>query len=347
MSTLRSGTAIDLGASTLRVRRGAGSPVASMPARVVLEDQDTIFAMGEDAVAMEGRTWGALKLCRPTSGGTVADQRVTQIMVRTLMRESGRARLTYGGRVGVCVSPAVTDLGAAALRQLCRDVGFSDVRLVPQALAAAVGAGIAVNTPYASVLVDLGAEHTSAALVVYGRVIASRSTRMGGDALDALLLRHLREEHQVVIGAAAAQTVKTTLRGARETVSVRGQDAVTARPRGLMLPLGELHEVLLPRAVAAVCDQVTAVLAGCPVEMAADVYERGIVLTGGGARLHGLVEAVRAESDLPVHVVEDCELIAVKGTQMLMDAGWAGVDRSALRAAALAAGELEPEPVAS
>ncbi len=371
MAQFRSSAAIDLGAATLRLRRGADAPVAEMVARAVLDEDGSVFAIGDSALVMEGRTWGALRICRPTSGGTVADQQVAQMMLRHMLRDTGRGRYSYGGRMGVCVSAAVTDLGVAALKQLCRDAGFTDVRLVPQALAAAVGAGIPVDTPYATVIVDLGAEHTSASLLVCGRVIASRSTRFGGDALDGLVSRYLREEHQLVVSAAAAQQVKIALSGpvdggepgdgerdgdradgagsvqvdrADATVALRGQNAVTGRPRGLVLPVRELHDLLLPRAVSAVCDQVTAVLAGCPVEMSADIFERGLVLTGGGAKLRGLVEAVRAEVDLPVHVADECEHAAVLGTQRLMQDNWAGLDRSALRATTLSLTGADPDP---
>ncbi|MHA6758522.1 rod shape-determining protein [Streptacidiphilus sp. PAMC 29251] len=349
MAQFRSCAAIDLGAATLRLRRGADVPVAETVARAVLDEDGTVFAMGDDALVMEGRTWGAMRLCRPTAGGTVADHDVTLLMLRSMLRDAGRGRYSYGGRVGVCISAAVTDLGTAALKQLCRDAGFTDVRLVPQALAAAVGAGIPVDTPYASVIVDLGAEHTSAALLVCGRVIASRSTRFGGDALDAVVARYLREEYQLVVSAGAAQQVKTALSlpGADDTVPVRGQNAATGRPRGFSLPVQELRELLLPRAVAAVCDQVTAVLLGCPVEMSADIFERGLVLTGGAARLHGLEEAVRVEADLPVHVADDCERVAVLGAQRLMADNWAGLDRSAFRATTLSGADLEPEPAAA
>ena len=356
MAQFRSSAAIDLGAATLRLRRGADAPVSEMVARAVLDEDGSVFAMGDDALVMEGRTWGALRICRPTAGGTVADQQVALMMLRHMLQRTGRGRYSYGGRMGVCVSAAVTDLGVAALKQLCRDAGFTDVRLVPQALAAAVGSGIPVDTPYATVIVDLGAEHTSASLLVCGRVIASRSSRFGGDALDQLVARYLREEHQLVVSAGAAQAVKTALSGPPEgedgekqksppdTVALRGQNAATGRPRGLVLPVSELHDLLLPRAVAAVCDQVTAVLAGCPVEMSADIFERGLVLTGGGAKLRGLVEAVRTEVDLPVHVADECEHAAVLGTQRLMQDNWAGLDRSALRATTLSLTGAEPDP---
>ena len=358
MAQFRSSAAIDLGAATLRLRRGADAPVSEMVARAVLDEDGSVFAMGDDALVMEGRTWGALKICRPTAGGTVADQQVALLMLRHMLRDTGRGRYSYGGRMGVCVSAAVTDLGVAALKQLCRDAGFTDVRLVPQALAAAVGAGIPVDTPYATVIVDLGAEHTSASLLVCGRVIASRSTRFGGDALDQLVARYLREEHQLVVSAGAAQQVKTALSrepGDAEAgddsgvtpdgmVALRGQNAATGRPRGLLLPVEELHELLLPRAVTAVCDQVTAVLAGCPVEMSADIFERGLVLTGGGAKLRGLAEAVRTEVDLPVHTADECEHAAVLGTQRLMQDNWAGLDRAALRATTLSLTGADPEP---
>jgi rod shape-determining protein MreB len=354
VAQFRSSAAIDLGAATLRLRRGADAPVSEMVARAVLDEDGSVFALGDDALIMEGRTWGALRICRPTAGGTVADQQVALMMLRSMLRDTGRGRYSYGGRMGVCVSAAVTDLGVAALMQLCRDAGFTDVRLVPQALAAAVGSGIAVDTPYATVIVDLGAEHTSASLLVCGRVIASRTSRFGGDALDQLIARHLREEYQLVVSAGAAQQVKTALSNPPEgedgepvapcgTVALRGQNAATGRPRGLVLPVRELHELLLPRAVAAIADQVTAVLAGCPVEMSGDIFERGLVLTGGGARLRGLVEAVRMEVDLPVHVADECEHAAVLGTQRLMQDNWAGLDRSALRATTLSLAGAEPD----
>ncbi|MFC1419400.1 rod shape-determining protein [Streptacidiphilus cavernicola] len=355
MARFRSSAAIDLGAATLRLRRGTDAPVSEMVARAVLDEDGSVFAMGDDALVMEGRTWGALRMCRPTAGGTVADQQVAQLMLRHMLRDTGRGRYSYGGRMGVCVSAAVTDLGVAALKQLCRDAGFTDVRLVPQALAAAVGSGIPVDTPYATVIVDLGAEHTSAALLVCGRVIASRSTRFGGDALDQLVARYLREVHQLVVSSAAAQQVKIALSRTRGddgadggvssagTVTLRGQNAATGRPRGLALPVEELHELLLPRAVAAVCDQVTAVLAGCPVEMSADIFDRGLVLTGGGAKLRGLADAIRAEVDLPVHFADECEHAAVLGTQRLMRDNWAGLDRAALRATTLSLTGAEPD----
>jgi rod shape-determining protein MreB len=357
VAQFRSSAAVDLGASTLRLSRGANVPVMSMVARAVLDEQGEVFAVGKDARLMDGRTWGAMRICRPTADGTVAEHQVAQLMLRTMLRDSGRGRYSYGGRMGVCVSAGVTDLGVVALHQVCRDVGFTDVRLVPHALAAAVGAGIPVDTPYASVIVDLGAEHTSASLLVCGRVIASRSSRVGGDALDQVVARHLREEYQLVVSASAAQDVKNALStsaspaGSRGTVTLRGQNAATGRPRGQVLSVAELHELLVPRAVAAIRDQVTAVIAGCPVEMAGDVFERGVVLIGGGARLRGLVDAVRAELDLPVHIADDCERLAVKGAQRLMDDDWAGLDRAALRTTAMALTdlvsvepELEPEP---
>jgi len=300
--------AIDLGtANTLVFVRGEGI-VASEPSVVAVDTlSGAVHAVGEEAQRMIGRTPATITAVRPLRHGVIADFEVTEKMLRHFM---GRVRGSrhVRPRVMMCAPSGITDVERRALTEACKAAGARSVHLIEEPLAAAIGAGLAIEEPRANVVVDVGGGTSEVAVISLGGIVVSRSLRVGGYDLDDAAAAWLRNTHGLAIGETTAERVKLEVGSVAPDrtdghCKVRGRDPVSGLPRQVDVASEELRQALEARVVEIVAE-VKAALENTPPELASDVLQRGIVLAGGGALLRGFAARLERETNVPTRLAE-------------------------------------------
>jgi rod shape-determining protein MreB and related proteins len=316
--TLGRDLAIDLGtANTLVYERGRGV-VLDEPSVVAVEAGSTrLLAAGTRAKEMLGRTPGHVRAIRPLQDGVVSDADVTERMLRYFVDQVRPSRLVRP-RMVVCVPSEVTGVERRALEDAAVRSGARRVYVIEEPMAAAIGADLPVNDTAASMVVDLGGGTTDVAVISLGGIVTSRSLRVGGDEIDEAIIAHVKAEYSLLLGERSAEDIKVATGSAfplREEVStrVRGRDLVTGLPRTVTIASPEVRRAI-EGPVIQIVDLVRATLDVCPPELAGDVLDRGITLTGGGALLRGLDERLRHELGVPVRVADDPLRAVVRGS---------------------------------
>ncbi|MFG3253364.1 rod shape-determining protein [Streptomyces sp. NPDC048172] len=298
---------IDLGtANTLVYARGHGV-VLDEPSVVAIDSRSgKVLAVGAEARDAVGRTPGSITATRPLKGGVITDFEATEGMLRHFIRAArggkgpGRGRAP---RVVVCVPSGVTGVERRAVLQTAARAGARSVRLIEEPMAAAIGAGLPVHEARGSMVVDIGGGSTEIAIISLGGMVATRSARVAGDALDAAIAAYVEREFAIAVGERTAEEIKMSL-GGDEPVRVRGRDKHTGMPKVVELTEEEILEAV-EKPLQAIVDAVRGAFDDCPPELYGDVMERGIVLTGGGALLHGLDERLVKETGMPVVVADE------------------------------------------
>lgn len=317
---------VDLGtASVLVYVRGRGIVVHEPSVVALDENQEKVLAVGQAAREMLGRTPGHIVAVRPLRNGVIAYYEVTELMLRYFLRKALGQWTFIRPRVVACVPSAVTDVERRAIVEACRHAGAREVHLISEPMAAAVGAGIDVEEPRGNMVVDVGGGTTDIAVLSLGSEVVSDSLRVAGDHMDEAVVRFLKRQHNMVIGERTAEdlklqigTVDPAADESLENTAVRGQDSVTGLPRTVEVRPGELRAALM-EPVGAIMEAVRAVLERTPPELAADIYERGIVMTGGGALLKGFDRVMSQSFGLPVHLAEDPITCVARGTGRVLD----------------------------
>lgn len=299
---------IDLGtANTLVYERGRGV-VLDEPS-VVAVDTHTgkVLAVGARARQAVGRTPGSITATRPLKGGVITDFEATEGMLRHFIRAArdsgGRGGRGRSPRVVVCVPSGVTGVERRAVVQTASRAGARSVRLIEEPIAAAIGAGLPVHEARGSMVVDIGGGSTEIAVISLGGMVVSRSARVAGDALDAALAGYIEREFAIAVGERTAEEIKLSY-GSGDFVPVRGRDRTTGMPKLIHLAPEEIAEAV-ERPVRSIVEAVQAACEACPPELYGDIMERGLVLTGGGALLHGLDQRLAAETGMPVTVADE------------------------------------------
>lgn len=312
--------AIDLGSATLRILARHGQRVLRTPTVAALDFEGRICARGAVAIALQGRRPDLLRLVRPVSQRSVADPLLAAHLLRSALREvSGDARGKHFAYATVCVPDRMGGLQTDALLDVCASAGLRRVRLVSKSLAAAAGSGVPMAEPAGALVVDVGAERTSAALLSFGDVIASGSVGVGGQDVDTGLMRLLRRRYGLLICAAEAERTKVLIGSAEGgTVPVRGQDLLRGLPDTRDVPVEELARVPLAT-YDSVTRHVLSLLSDGPPKLVEDVHERGVVLCGEGARLHGLADRLRERLQIPVHIPDEPGDVGVHGAWDVSD----------------------------
>jgi rod shape-determining protein MreB len=300
--------AVDLGtANTLVFLRGSGIVVLE-PSVVALDNQSgTVHAVGDEAQRMIGRTPASITAMRPLRHGVIADFEVTEEMLRQFMSRVHRSRFAHP-RVMMCAPSGITDVEQRALREACIAAGARSVHLIEEPLAAAIGAGLPISEPSASVVVDVGGGTSEMAVISLGGIVVSRSLRTGGYDLDEAVAAWMRREHGLAIGEPTAERVKLEVGGVEPdttdaTTEVTGRDPVTGLPRKVDVTSAEMRKALEPT-VAEIVAAVTDALERTPPELSADIPDRGVLLAGGGALLRGFAERLQRETNVPVGIAE-------------------------------------------
>lgn len=301
--------AIDLGTANVVVYARGRGVVVDEPAVVAVDRRrEAVIAVGREAKRMTGRTPPAIDTVRPLRGGVIADIENTERLLRELIGRAHAGRRLGKPRLVVAVPSGLTGVERRAVQDCCAAAGARAVHLVEEPLAAAIGAGLPVQEPFGSMVVDVGGGTTETAIISLGGMVSTNSARVGGDQLDAAVVAHLRKEYSLTIGDTTAEELKIAAGsafpgGEPRSCDVRGRDLVSGLPRTVTVT-GEEVRAAIGDPVAEIVDTVTLTLDTCPPELAGDVMDRGITLTGGGALLRGLDERLRHETRLPVHLVE-------------------------------------------
>ncbi len=310
--------AVDLGtANTLVYVRGEGI-VLDEPSVVAVNVIDgTPLAVGSEARRMIGRTPGHILATRPLKEGVIADFEVCEKMLRYFIQQVHSRRWSKP-RMVICVPSGVTGVERRAVQEAAEYAGArSPTYVIEEPVAAAIGAGLDIAAPSGSMIVDIGGGTTEVAVISLGGVVASQSSRIGGDELDEAIGQFMKKEHGLSIGVRAAEEIKIALGSAvpltRDSrAEVRGRDLMTGLPRPVAVSTAEVREAL-EEPVASIVDAVKVTLDRTPPELAADIMEHGITLAGGGALLVGLPELIHAETGMPVRLAPDPLLAVVLG----------------------------------
>jgi rod shape-determining protein MreB len=314
LGILSTDLAIDLGtANTLVYATGRGV-VVDEPSVVATQKGPTgltgkVLAVGGAAKEMVGRTPGNIVAIRPLKDGVIADFEVTEAMLRHFITQAVGRRSFSHPRVVVCIPFGITEVEKRAVQESARSAGAREVLLVPEPMAAAIGAGLPVLDPLGSMIVDIGGGTTEVAVISLGGIATSQSLRVAGDAMDEAILAWVRRRHNCLIGERTAEAVKLQIGCAapppsRLVMAVRGRDITNGTPRQVELSGEDVAEALSD-CVAQIIEAVRTTLEKTPPELSADIIDQGIVLAGGGALLRQLDEVIRDATGLPVVVAED------------------------------------------
>lgn len=318
--------AIDLGtANTLVSVRGQGI-VINEPSVVAIEKQDQrVLAVGADAKEMLGRTPGSIIAMRPLKDGVIADFDVTEAMLRYFISRAQGKRMPWHPkpRVVVCVPSGVTSVEKRAVFEATITAGARQAFLIEEPMAAAVGAGLPVDSPTGSMVVDIGGGTTEVAVISMGGIVNATSIRIAGDAFDAAVVQYAKTHYNIAIGERTAEEIKITIGSAAPLVEevdveVRGRDLLSGLPRTVRIESEDVREAL-EEPIAKMIQAVKDTLDETPPDLASDLMEYGITLTGGGGMLRGLDERLRAEIGVPVHVSETALINVVEGCAMVLE----------------------------
>jgi len=302
--------AVDLGtANTLVYLRGKGV-LLDEPSVVAMNTHTReVLAVGHEAKQMIGRTPDGITAIRPLKDGVIADFDASEQMLRYFIQQVHRRRYFAKPRLVVCVPSGITTVEQRAVKEAGYLAGARQVFIVEEPMAAAIGAGLPVHEPTGNMIVDVGGGTTEVAVISLGGLVTTLSVRTAGDALDQAIVNHMKKQHSLMLGDRTAEEVKMTLGSAfpvadEPEAEVRGRDMVSGLPRSVRMSSAEIRQAL-EEPVHAIVDAVRATLDNTPPELAGDIMDRGIVLTGGGALLAGLDERIRLETGMPVHIAHD------------------------------------------
>ncbi|MEX2228342.1 MAG: rod shape-determining protein [Dehalococcoidia bacterium] len=316
---------IDLGTANVLVFEHGKGIVIDEPSVVAITERDnTVVAVGDDARAMIGRHPGSIQVIRPMRDGVIADYLITEAMLRYFIgRVIGRFNLVRP-EVMICVPVGVTGVEQRAVRDAAEAAGARrPAQLIPEPLAAAIGAEIPVGSPRGHMIIDIGGGRTEAAVISMFGIVASESVRVAGDRLDDAIVQYVKRRHNLVIGERTAEEVKIAIGSALpdehdRSTDVRGRDQITGLPRTVTVRASEVTQAIQEQ-LAAIVQTARRVLERTPPELASDVIDRGIVLTGGGALLRHLDDLLMHETGVPVHIAEEPLRCVAKGAGAALD----------------------------
>jgi rod shape-determining protein MreB len=319
--------AIDLGtANTLVAVQNRGVVISEPSVVAVKKGTKQLYdgnSVGEHAKIMLGKNPGNIEVIRPMKDGVIADFEITESMLRYFIRGAHGQRGPFRPRVIITVPSGINEVEKRAVRNSTMQAGAREVFLLAVSKAAAIGAGLPFAEPVGSMIVDIGAGTCEVAVISLGGIVASESLRVAGDEISTAIVKYLKNEYNVVIGENTAEQVKHQIGSAIEPteesrMSIRGRDMRTGMPRAIEVTAHEVHEAIKPQMMAIV-NAVKMVLERTQPELAADLMERGICMSGGTSLLRGLPELISRETGLPVRLAQDPMTCAARGCAALLD----------------------------
>ncbi|MCJ7595101.1 MAG: rod shape-determining protein [Desulfobacterales bacterium] len=319
--------AIDLGtANTLVYVKGKGIVLSEPSVVAVRKDArggTKVLAVGKEAKMMLGRTPGNIVAIRPMKDGVIADFEITEAMLRHFIRKVHNRTTLVRPRIIICVPSGITQVEKRAVRESAESAGAREVYLIEEPMAAAIGAGLPITEPRANMIVDIGGGTTEVAVISLAGIVYSKSVRVAGDKMDEAILQHIKRKYNLLIGLSTAEIIKTTIGNAYptdhvETIEVKGRDLVTGIPKILTIDSDEIRKSISEQ-VETIIETVRIALEQTPPELAADIVDTGIVLTGGGSLLKNLDVLLREETKLPITITEDPLSAVVLGSGKVLD----------------------------
>jgi rod shape-determining protein MreB len=317
--------AIDLGtANTLVYVKGQGI-VLNEPSIVAIHQPDnTVLAVGKEAKAMLGRTPENIVAIRPLKDGVIADFDVTEKMLGYFIRRVHNRRTLVRPRIVIGVPSGITQVEKRAVRDSAMQAGAREVYLIAEPMAAAIGAGMPITEPGGNMIVDIGGGTTEVAVISLSGIVYSRSVRIAGDEMDEAIVQYIRKNYNLLVGERRAEDIKIKLGsayptgGERRTVEVKGRDLIDGIPKTIVIGDDEIREALR-ETIMTIVDACRTALERTPPELAADIVDKGIVLTGGGALMRGLDLLLRQETNLPITVTDDPLSSVALGTGKVLE----------------------------
>ena len=317
---------IDLGtANTLVYVRGKGI-VKREPSVVALDERNkSVKAVGNAAKKMIGRTPGSISAVRPLKDGVIADFDVTSVMLRYFIKQVVKSSLFSRPRLLVCIPSGVTEVERRAVEEAACEAGAKMVTLIDEPMAAAIGAGLRVEDPAGCMVVDIGGGTSEVAVISLGDIVNKCSVRTAGDDFDEAIISYIKKKYNLLIGERTAEDIKINIGSAfpteeEETMEVKGRNLLDGLPKSITINSSEVREALADP-ISAIVDAIRFTLDSTPPELAADIIDNGIMLTGGGALLRGLDMLISRETGITVHVAEDPLDCVVMGTGKCIDEG--------------------------
>ena len=306
--------AIDLGtANTLVYVKNRGVVLNEPSVGAVLNQggKSKVIAVGEEAKSMLGKTPGHIQAIRPMKDGVIADFVVTEEMIKHFIRKVHNRKTFANPRIIICVPTGSTPVERRAIHDSALAAGARKVSLIEEPMAAAIGAGLPVSEPRGSMIVDIGGGTSEIAVISLGGIVYSRSVRIGGDAMDIALINYMRKRYNLLIGEASAEMIKKEVgiaippkTGDGKTIDIKGRDLASGVPKEIELTQAQVAEAL-SEPIQTIIEGVKSALEDTPPELAADLVDMGVVLTGGGALLESMDEAIREATGLPVTIADE------------------------------------------
>ncbi|MDP4143426.1 MAG: rod shape-determining protein [Bacillota bacterium] len=310
---------IDLGtASVLVYMKGKGVVLKEPSVVAINKNNNAVLAVGEDARKMIGRTPGNIVAIRPLRDGVISDYDITEKMLKYFIEKAcGRKRMS-APRVVICVPCEATEVEKRAVKDAATSAGAKKVCLIEEPLAAAIGAGIDISKASGNMVIDIGGGTTDVAVISLEGMVVRSSIKIAGDSFDECIVKYIRKKHKLMIGERTAEDLKINIGSAykkdiEDSMEIRGRDLITGLPKNITVSSDEMREAL-QEAVNAIADCTHSVLEKTPPELAADIAEKGIVMTGGGSLLNGLDKLIEDVTKVPVYVAEDSISCVALGT---------------------------------
>jgi len=315
---------VDLGTASVLVYISGKGVVLKEPSVVAFDrDSKKIVAIGEEARLMLGRTPGNIVAIRPLRQGVISDYTVTEKMLKHFIQKAIGKRTFRKPRISVCVPSRVTEVEKKAVEDAAYQAGAREVAVIEEPIAAAIGAGVDITKPCGNMIVDIGGGTTDIAVISLGGVVASTSVKIAGDDFDEAIVRYMRKKHNLLIGERTAEEIKIQIgncfpSGDEMTMDVRGRNLVSGLPRKVTVTSSETEEALR-ESVSQIVEAIHEVLEKTPPELAADIADRGIVMTGGGCLLRGLEEIIEDRIGINAMTAEDPMLCVAIGTGLFIE----------------------------
>lgn len=316
---------IDLGTATVLVYMKGKGVILQEPSVVAINKTNKqVLAVGEEARQMIGRTPGNIVAIRPLRDGVISDYDITEVMLKSFIKKACGKKKAYAPRVVVCIPCEATEVEKRAVKDAAVNAGAKKVQLIEEPLAAAIGAGIDITKASGTMIIDIGGGTTDIAVISLGGMVVRSSIKVAGDKFDEAIIKYIRKRHKLMIGERTAEALKINTGTAYKrddentTMEIKGRDLVTGLPKNVTVTSEEMREAL-HESVMAIADCAHSVLERTPPELASDISDRGIVMTGGGALLHGLDRLIEDITLVPVAVAENAVSCVALGTGKVLD----------------------------
>ena len=315
--------AIDLGtANTLIIHNN--KIVVDQPSIVAIErSTGKVIAVGEQAKHMQGKTHDDIKTIRPLKDGVIADFQASEHMIKEFIKQIPGVKgkiFQPALRIVVCIPSGITEVETRAVRESCERVNGKDIYLVHEPMAAAIGIGLDIMQPKGNMIIDIGGGTTEIAVIALGGIVCDKSVKIAGDIFNSDIVHYMRTQHNLYVGESTAENIKITVGAATEDldappddIMVQGRDLLTGKPKQVQVSYREMVKAL-DKSILRIEDAIMETLSQTPPELAADIYNTGIYMAGGGSMLRGLDKRISMKTDLPVYVAEDPLRAVVRGT---------------------------------